>query len=309
MADSALHLVLGAGQVGPLIARHLTERGLRVRVGRRSAAPARVPDVETVSLDVRDPVAVASAAKGGSVVYHCANPLYTEWNELLLPMTRGIVEGTARAGARLVVLDNLYMYGDTACMNEQLAPAPRSRKGALRERAANLMLEADARGDLPVAIGRAADFFGPGAALGAVFGEQFWKRVLAGKSAQVLGDPDMPHAYSYTPDVAAGLVALGLDDAARGVSMLPVLPAETTRQVIARVGQALGAEIAISQIPTWVVRAMGLFSPLMREVAEMVYQWTQPFAVDDAAFRARYRLAPTPWDVAMAATVAWARTV
>jgi nucleoside-diphosphate-sugar epimerase len=306
MNTSDLHLVLGAGQVGPLVAQNLRARGYRVRIGRRTSAPSRIAGVEHVSLDVRDAASVARAAEGASVVYHCVNALYNQWPEMLLPMTRGIVDGTARAGARLVVLDNLYMYGDTSRMNEETPMAPVSKKGALRKEAAEYMLAADARGALSVAIGRAPDFFGPHARL-SVLGDHFFQRVFSGKSAQVFGDPDSVHAYSYTPDVAAGLVTLGTNDAARGVWMLPVQPAESTRAVVARFSRALEREIRIASVPTWLLRGVGLVNPIMREVAEMTYQWQQPFVVDDALFRATFGVGPTAWDDAIAATVAWAR--
>lgn len=308
MKEARLHLVLGAGQIGPLVAERLRARGIRVRIARKSATPSRVEGVENVSIDVRDANAVARAAEGADVVYNCTNPLYHQWPELLLPMARGIVEGTARAGARLVVLDNVYMYGDTTRMSEASPMNPRSKKGALRVLASNLMTEADARGDLQVAIGRAADWFGPAATLSMIFGDRFFQRVLAGKSAQCFGDPDMLHSYSYTPDVADGLVALGLGtdgSGARGVWMLPVNTAESTRATVARFARAMKREIAISRVPTWALRAAGLVSPLLREVAEMAYQWEQPYVVDDAKFRDTFGFGPTPWDPAVATTVAW----
>ena len=296
-----LHVVLGAGQIGPLVAEKLVQRGLRVRVVRRSAQATSIPGVESAHVVVRDADAVARGGEGATTVYHCVNPLYHQWPELLLPMTRGIVEGTERAGARLVALDNLYTYGDTSHMNEQTPVSPRSKKGVLRARAAELML---ARG---AAIGRAADFFGPGAALSAIFGERFYQRVLAGKTAECFGDPDLPHSYSYTPDVAAGLVELGLAADARGVFMLPVNPAESTRAVIQRFGAELGRPIGVTAVPTWLLRGLGLVSPIVREVAEMTYQWKQPFVVDDSAFRARFAVAPSSWTDAVGASVAWAR--
>ena len=306
MSNTQIHLVLGSGQIGPLVAEKLVSQGHRVRIARKSAAPTRVPGVETVAVDVRDADAVARAAEGAAVVYHCANPPYHQWSELLLPMTRGIVGGAARAGARLVALDNMYMYGDTRHIDERTPTAPISRKGALRLEAARVMLDADARGELRVAIGRAADFFGPRAPLGAVFGERFFQRVLAGKSAECFGDPEMLHAYSYTPDVAAGLVALGLRENARGVWMLPVQAAETTHAVIDRFARALGRDIAITRVPTWLLSALGAFSPLMREIAEMTYQWKQPYVIDDAKFRESFGFGATPWDASIAATAEWA---
>ncbi|RYZ67940.1 MAG: NAD-dependent epimerase/dehydratase family protein, partial [Proteobacteria bacterium] len=143
--NQELHLVLGAGQIGPRVAELLRGQGHRVRIARRSQSTSRAHGVETVALDVRDADAVARAAEGASVVYHCVNPQYHQWPELLLPNTRGILEGVARAGAHLVALDGLYTYGDTAHMHEGSPNTPRSKKGELRVRSADLMLEADAR--------------------------------------------------------------------------------------------------------------------------------------------------------------------
>ena len=303
-----LHVVLGAGQVGPLVARGLRERGLRVRVVRQSAKAIAVEGVECVSADVSDVEAVARVTDGAVSVYHCVNPLYFEWPKRLLPLTRGIVEGTKRSGANLVALDNLYMYGDTARMYPGSVVAPRSRKGVLCAQAAALMSDLVMRGGRRVSIGRAADFFGPGATLSAIFGERFFRRVLAGKPGESFGNPDMPHSYSYVPDVAAGLVALGMSATAEGVYMLPVQPAETTRAVIERFYRVLGAALPVARVPTLALRAMGLFNPTVRELVEMLYQWEQPFTVDDTRVRAAFGLAPTPWDEAVAATVAWGRS-
>lgn len=283
-----LHVVLGAGQVGPKVAGLLLEAGHDVRVARKTAG-----------VDVRDADAVARATEGASVVYSCVNPLYHQWPEMLLPMVRGIVAGTQRSRAHLVALDCLYMYGDTTLMNERTPVAPRSKKGQLRAEAGAILEDAGA------AIGRAADFFGPDTPL-SILGEHFFSRILAGKSAQLFGDPDELHSYSYTPDVARGLVALGRARAS-GVRMLPVQPAETTRAVVARFARALDREVAIQSVPTWLVRAIGLFDPQMRELAEMTYQWKQPYVVDDTKIRTELGLAPTPWDDAMATTIAWAQ--
>ncbi|HEX3770197.1 MAG TPA: NAD-dependent epimerase/dehydratase family protein [Polyangiaceae bacterium] len=304
MSKQELHVVLGAGQVGPLVAERLMARGHRVRVVRKSAAPARVAGLETVTADVRDAAQVAKAAEGASVVYHCVNPLYDQWPAMLLPMTRGIVEGAARAGARLVALDNLYMYGKTERMTEDTPVSPVSKKGALRVQAAEIMLEADAKGTVPVAVGRAADFFGPHQRL-SILGEYFLRDIVQGKTARLWGDADQPHSYSYTPDVADGLVALGTSGE-RGLWMLPVQPAQTTRAVVGRFAAALGRPIAIGSIPVWLLRAVGVVWPMATEVAEMAYQWQQPFALEDRKFRTRFGAGATAWDEAIGATTAWA---
>jgi nucleoside-diphosphate-sugar epimerase len=312
-SEPPLHVIVGAGQIGPILAARLLERGLRVRlVQRRPPSTAELPGVETASADVSDPDSARRAFDGASVVYHTANPIYTEWPRLLLPLTRGIVEGATRAGAELVALDNLYMYGraPSGVMREDTPIAPCSAKGELRAEAAHVMLAARDRGELSVTIGRASDFFGPGATLAATFGVRFWQRALRGKPGEVFGDPDQPHSYSYVNDVAAALVTLGTDERAKNrVWHLPVNPAEPTRTTIARAGRALGIELASKRVAPRLLSLLGVVSPMLREVAEMTYQWEAPFVLDDSRFRDTFDVAATPWDPAMNETAAWARTL
>jgi hypothetical protein len=136
---SELHVVLGAGQVGPLVAKALVERGHRVRVVGKTSKAVAIDGVEIIAADVSDAESVARATDGAMSVYHCVNPLYFEWSKLLLPMTRGIAQGTRQSGANLIALDKLYMYGDTAHMHPGAAVGPRSRKGSLRAQAAETL--------------------------------------------------------------------------------------------------------------------------------------------------------------------------
>ena len=315
-STAALHVIAGAGQIGPMIAERLLGRGYRVRMIRRGAFTNAPPGAETVSASVSDPAAAAEAMRGASVVYHCANPRYHRWAEELVPLARGITEGAARNGARLVALDNLYMYrvpGDGR-LAEDTAIGPVSRKGALRAEAAAVMLDAHRRGDLPVAIGRASDFFGP-SCTNSLLGDRFWTKLFAGRPVELLGDPDQPHTYSYGPDVADALVTLGLAnptmsagaDVYGRVWHLPANPAESTLTWITRFAHAVGIEPRVTRLSPLLLRIAGLFIPEAGELPEMIYQWRTPFVLDDSQFRSRFAATPTPLPAAVAATVAWAR--
>jgi nucleoside-diphosphate-sugar epimerase len=342
-SSSPLHVIAGAGQIGPMIAERLVARGYRVRMIRRGAFRDAPVGVETVSASVADPAAAAEAMRGASVVYHCANPRYHRWAEELVPLARGITEGAARNAARLVVLDNLYMYRIPADgrLAEDTAIGPVSRKGALRVEAAQVMLDAHARGDVPVVIARAADWFGPNCT-NSLLGERFWTKLLAGKPVELVGDPDQPHTYSYGPDCADALVTLGLVDPAlstgvderseatggggpdgsaggaggsapRGIDVygrvwhLPALPAESTWTWLERFAHEVGVEPRFTRLAPFVLRIAGLFLPEAGELPEMIYQWRAPFILDDSQFRRRFAAVPTPLPQAVAATVAWAR--
>jgi nucleoside-diphosphate-sugar epimerase len=79
------------------------------------------------------------------------------------------------------------------------------------------------------------------------------------------------------------------------------------RAMVARLARALDLPIGVSRMPRLVLRTLGLFSPLLREVAEMAYQWDAPYIIDDSRFRAAFGLTPTPMDAIVGATAAWAR--
>jgi nucleoside-diphosphate-sugar epimerase len=303
-----LHVILGAGQIGTRLAQLLLDRGVRVRQVRRGpAGPAR-PGLEWRSGDITDLAFAEEATRGAAVVYDCMNPQYHQWNELLLPMARGALHGAAKARARLVALDCLYMYGrPTGPMTEDSPLVPVSKKGELRVALGALRLDAHRRGDVAVAIGRASDFFGADLPYSG-WSDRFYRRVLAGKSAECMGDPDMVHSYTYADDIATALAVLGSRDEAPGrVWHLPTPPAETTRALASRLGRALGIDIEVKRVPKLVLRAAGLFVPFMREVVEMTYQWEVPFVIDDSRFRAAFGVGPTPIETAVAATAAWAR--
>lgn len=310
MNNSRLHVVLGAGQIGTLLAKSLRAHGQRVRQVRKGKSPASTEGHEWISGDLSDAAFAARVMEGAAAVYHCVNAPYHEWPKLLPPLQSGIVAGARATSAKLVVLDNLYMYGRAGePMRETTPVRPCSKKGELRARLAEELLAAHGENGVRIAIGRASDFFGPEVTLAAVFGERFYTRVLSGKRAEGLGNPDMPHAYSYGPDVADGLRRLGAaeDDVFGRVWHLPVAHRGTTRELARALSLALGGKAELGNLPPWLFRALGLFVPQMREVPEMLYQWHEPFLLDDSAFRRRFSVEPTSLEVAVRETAAWAR--
>src|SRR5829696_9986999 len=203
--NEELHVIFGTGAVGMSVMDVLVQSGRRVRMVSRSGR-ARVPDgVEVVGGDATDEAFTREASKGASVVYFALNPPYNKWPELFPRLQAGVLEGAASAGAKLVAMENLYMYGPTEGrpLTEDLPYAPNTRKGAVRARMSEELMEAHTSGKVRVATGRASDFFGPRVLVSAA-GEQVFGRAAQGKSAQVAGDPDQHHTYTYAPDMGRG---------------------------------------------------------------------------------------------------------
>jgi nucleoside-diphosphate-sugar epimerase len=311
MPASAIHVVFGAGQVGSHLARRIVAEGHEVRLVSRSGRSA-APGVTAVAGNALDAAFCRATLQGAAVAYHCMNPKYeaATWASQLPVIHRNLVAGCAAAGARLVVLDNVYALGRTGGvpMTEDTALRPCSRKGAVRAELAALLQTAHDRGEVRAVTGRASDFFGPGGTQ-TMFERRFWTRVLAGKSGQVFVNPDTPHTYHFIPDVAAGLAALGRapDEACGRNWMLPCAPAVTTRELVALFAVALGREVKLEVMPRWLFSVMKLVVPIFREFDEMLYQWDEPFIVDDRRFRETFGVSATPLDAAARQTVAWAR--
>ncbi len=305
--NTSLHVVLGGGQIGDKLAGLLAARGERVRLVQRTVRQESRRNVTRMAGDITDLAFAEAATRGARVVYDCMNPQYHQWPTHLLPLGRAALHGATKAGARLVALDCLYMYGrPEGAMREDSARNPCSKKGALRVQLEALRMDAAKRGDLEVAIGRASDFFGVDVPLSA-FGPRFYERLLAGKSVECFGDPDLPHSYTFADDVAAALVTLGADArAANRVWHLPTPPAESTRKLSERLAAGLGREARMSKVPRWLLQTAGVFSPMMREMVEMTYQFEVPYVLDDSAFRSTFGYGATPIERAVALTVAWA---
>jgi nucleoside-diphosphate-sugar epimerase len=289
----------------------LLEAGKRVRIVKRSASPM-PPGAEVVHGDAAHRALCIKAAAGAAAVYHCMNPSYYAriWAELVPRYMENLIAAAGHTAARLVVLDNVYMLGrpEGRALDEDSPVNPCSRKGEIRARAAEQLFEAHRRCDVLATSGRASDYYGPGGTL-THLGDYFWPAALAGKKARVLVDPDAVHTYHYIPDVAAGLLTLGCaETVAYGRAwMLPCAPTETMRDLVSRFSASLGRDIRLAAVRRWMVKAIGLGVPFLREVGEMLYQWDEPFVIDDCRFRERFGVEPTKLDAAAIVTVEWAK--
>jgi nucleoside-diphosphate-sugar epimerase len=303
-----LHVVLGGGQIGDRITDILASQGKNVRVVQRTARTDTRPNVTRVSGDITNLEFAERATRGASVVYDCMNPQYHQWAELLLPLGTAAIHAASKAGANLVALDCLYMYGiPSGPMREDSPRDPCSKKGELRVKLEELRTAADRRGDTRIAIGRAADFFGTDLP-NSLFSPRFWERLFANQAVESPGDPDQPHSYTYADDVARGLVTLGARPEALGtIWHLPTSSSESTHKLFERVGEAVGQRVRVTAIPQWVWHAAGVFSPMLRAAAEMTYQWKVPYVLDDSRFRNTFGVSATPVDVAVQEMAATAR--
>jgi len=309
---SKKNAVLGAGPLGFWVAKLLAERGDEVVIVNRKGKLAKKPhsNVKVTACDITDSNAVAKISKGADAVFHCAMPPMTmNWEETLPPITRGAIEGVARAGAKLIYGDNLFMYGamNGRKMTEKSPSAAKNKKGRARAVAAETILDAHKKGKLSAAIGRASDLYGP-MTLNSAIGEMFFSAALKGKAANLLGNVKKLHSYTYIKDFANALIILSDNEKALGkVWHVPNAETLTTENFVELIEKEIGKKVKIQAAGKLLVSIIGLFNPLMREFKEMMYEFDEDFVVDSSSFEKEFGIKGTPLKKAIKETTDWFR--
>jgi nucleoside-diphosphate-sugar epimerase len=300
----ALHVIVGKGPVGTTTAAELVARGHQVRVLSRSGG-ASTDAVEHRQVDAADAEAVTSAARGAAALYNAVNPAYHRWATDWPPVAAALLTAAERTGAVLVTMSNLYAYGrPSGPMTTQSPLAATDVKGRVRRQMWSDALAAHGDGRVRVTEARAADFFGPQVPAGHSHLVRQIPALRAGRRAWVVGDPDAPRTWAYLPDVAATLATLGTDERALGRAWhVPSTAPRSQRQALGDLAAVMGvAPVSVSGIPWPVLRAVGVVVPTMREVVAVRHQFDQEFVIDARETTETFRLEPTPWDEALAAT-------
>jgi nucleoside-diphosphate-sugar epimerase len=303
-----VYVVTGAGPVGWTVAEQLAGQGKNVRILTRSGGGPEHPLVERVKVNVQDAAQVRDAFAGAIAVFHCIHgSSYSAdaWQVELPAAEQTVLAAAGEAGAVVVFPESLYSYSEPHRAMTEAGPrtAARGKRGVRTK-----LLEArDASPTNTVSV-VAGDFFGPRARTSHA-GERMVPAVLAGKKLWVIGSADQPHSFTFVPDLAAAMIhAAGTPSLWNKVWHAPTGPAVSQRQLAGAFTEVGGVQAPrMGAVPGWALRAMGVFSKDVRELAEMLYQFEQPFVMDSAATQAAFGLRPTPLAEAAAATVAWWR--
>lgn len=307
--SSSLHVIFGAGPVGLTLVDELVARGKQVRLVNRSPIAQLPTEVEFVVGDASSLAVVQELSQGADVLYHCMHAPYQHWPETLPRLQENLIESAAATNAKLIVIDTLYPYGETRGqpMSEATAYNATTRKGRLRGELAWGYLQAHRVGKAQVAIGRAADFFGPRVRNSAL-GQNIFPGAVANQPVLMLGNIDLPHSYSYMPDIARGLATLGERDEALGREwLLPVAPVTTTRAICDAIGVQLGYPLQIVTVASvHEAQELGAFDAVFaQEYAELFYQYHEPQIVDSRAIEQAFGLRATPLEIALPETIRW----
>jgi nucleoside-diphosphate-sugar epimerase len=295
-------VILGGGAVGTAIAQQLAAQGRCCIIAQRRD-PGKLPAGSSFeACEAMDRTSLLNATRDASTVICTIGLAYDSaiWERDWPRLMTNMIAACSASGARLIFIDNLYMYGPQAePLRENMPMAAKGRKGRVRA-AITRQWQAS---KVEVAALRAPDFYGPGVG-NSLFGDAAIGALAKGRRAMLVVKPDEPHALAYVPDVAHATVLL-LDapaDAYGQVWHVPSAPARTPRDLLGIAAAELGVKPRLLEMPSWVMRLVGAFVPFIREWHETSFQHDRPFFVDSRKFEKRFSFKATSLEDGIALT-------
>ncbi len=288
------HIALfgASGSLGKSIADALSAAGKRYRVVGRSEQPLRTtfgsdPLAEIMVWSPDDPASVRQAAEGVDTLIYMVGVPYWQF-ELHPQLMKKALDGAIAAGVRhLLLIGTVYPFGKprTERVSEDHPREPHTFKGRMRKQQEDLVLEAHSSGKLATSVLRLPDFYGP-----QVDKSFLWSAFQAAKKggrAQLVGPIDTPHEFVYVPDVGPVVQRLIDEPRAWGSTWnLGGTEVTSTRSMADEIFRQAGRKPRYIAAGKTMLRIVGLFNPLMREMVEMHYLQTTPVILDDSRLHA-----------------------
>lgn len=293
-----MHTILGAGgHASGALTRELINARLPVRLISRRPIATDAPNVSWQPADLLNHSDLIRAAKGATVLYLCPGLPYdsTVWRQQWPTIVRNAISVAQANQARLIFLDNVYMYGLVdGPMTETTPYNPMSPKGEVQARTATTVMDEVRAGNLRASIARCPDFYGSGAS--SFYDSTVLDKFAHGQRAQWLGRVDKRHSYLYLPDIGKAMYLLGQrPDSDNQIWHLPTAPALTGREYISLAAEVFGVPDRYLTVSKTVTQLLGLFMPFMKNVAEVFYQYDHDYVFNADKFERAFGMQPTSY--------------
>jgi len=294
-----MQTILGAGgAISDELAKNLTAYTDRIRLVSRN--PKKVNDTdETFAADLMDSSQVLEAVDGSEVVYLLVGLKYEVkvWREQWPKIMSNTIDACKKHKSKLVFFDNVYMYGKVdGIMTEKTPVNPCSKKGEIRAQIAEMLLNEVKSDNLDALIARAADFYGPNVGNSipeALIIQNFRK----GKNAQIFCSDKFRHSYTYTPDAGKATAILGnTEKAYNQIWHLPTMKDPMNgKEWVDAFAREFKTDPKYMVLKRWMIWIFGLFTPVIGELYEMLYQNDRDYIFDSSKFENEYNFKPTPY--------------
>lgn len=296
-----MQTILGSGgAIGIELAKALKKFTNQIRLVSRN--PQKInPTDELVSADLLNPAEVKNVVKGSTIVYVTVGFQYKYkiWKESWPTFTKNVIDACKEHNCKLVFFDNIYMYDSNYLngMTEETPINPPSKKGEIRAEIAKMIMDEVDAGNLTALIARSADFYGPKIKTTSMLTETVFKPLNNNKKANWMCSVDVKHSFTYTPDAAKATALLGNSEKAYNqVWHLPTAENPLTgKEWIEAIAKEMGVKPKYQIATRFIVKLLGLFIPIMREMPEMLYQYDRDYVFNSDKFRRHFDLQPTPY--------------
>ena len=288
---SKIALFGAAGAIGNSIAAAVRGTGRPYRVVGRDAASLRRdygddPLAEIVTWNPDLPASVQAAATGIETLVYLVGVNYWQF-ELHPALMRKTLEGAIAAGVKNVILiGTVYPYGrtDGKPVREDHPRRPHTFKGRMRKEQEEILMAAHRDGRINATVLRLPDFYGPGVTASLLHGAAV--AAVEGGTADMLGPLERPHEFVFVPDVGPVVMQLAAAPGAWGkVWHLAGAGVTTQRAMVTEIERQTGAPLKLRVAGKTMLRVLGLFNRMMREMVEMNYLLTEPLIMDDSALQ------------------------
>jgi nucleoside-diphosphate-sugar epimerase len=302
-----MQTILGAGGIiGRELAKSLPRYTDQIRLVSRSPRKVNSND-EIMSADLLNGEQVMKAVQGSEVVYLTAGLPYDlkTWQSQWPAIMNNVIKACINHNAKLVFFDNVYAYGRVAgWMTEETPMNPSSKKGEVRKKIDDMIMDEVKSGNLKATIAKAADFYGPHTPLGFV-NVMVFENFRDGKKAQWLINDKVRHSLTFTPDAGKATAILG--NTASAYDQVWHLPTDmnvlTGKEFIENVAREFGVKPRHMVLPRWMIQMAGLFSGIIRESVEMLYQNDTDYLFNSSKFEKAFKFKATTYSQGIRETV------
>lgn len=289
-----MQVILGSGgAIGTELALALPQYTSDIRLVSRNPKKVNHTD-QLFAGDLTDANQVAEAVQGVEIAYLTVGLPYdtATWRSTWPVVMANTINACKKHGIKLVFFDNVYMYDPQHMghLTEDTPINPSSKKGKVRRQIADQLMSEVKASNLTALIARSADFYGPPQYANQVLNEMVYKPLKQGKKANWLGSDQYKHSFTYTPDAGRATALLGnTNDAYGQVWHLPTASNPPTGKEWI---EAFDREMKVapkSQVAGKpIVKVIGWFNPMMRELHEMLYQYDRDYVFDSSKFDQRF---------------------
>lgn len=303
-----MQTILGSGgAIANHLAKELKNYSSDIRLVSRHPKKINESD-EIFSADLLVKEQVSKAVSDSEIVYLTAGLSYNIkiWQRDWPRIMQNVINSCVQHNARLVFFDNIYAYSpnEVPAMTENSRKKPQTKKGKVRLDLLNFIFDAMKNQGLRALIARSADFYGKDVKTG-FLNIGVIDKFKKGSKAMWQSDANKIHSFTYVPDAAKAVAILGnTEDAYNQEWHLPTSTQKWTgKDFINETAKQMNILPKYYILSKTLISILGIFSPMIKELKEMQYQYNRDYFFDSSKFEKRFSFEPTPYQKGISETL------